>query len=150
MVGIAVLGLAGFQAAIPAIGPPGFGAMGSAATAAELDSRTIPHPNWVQVSGEIEQTVRVRPEGKREQLVAMVKPVEGGHIAVDLGPAENLKAIHLENKDNIHVRGTPVNSGNTWIIVAGELYADGKVIPIRRDAGQDPRASGEAKLREER
>ena len=98
-----------------------------------LDSRTVPHRDWVQVSGEVQQTMKVRPDGEHEQLVAMLRPVEGGRIVVDLGPAANLGAIKLQDKDYIHVRGTPLQQGDTIMIVAGELIADGKLISIQRE-----------------
>ena len=98
-----------------------------------LDSRTVPHRDWVQVSGEIQQTMKVRPDGVHEQMVAMLQPVEGGRILIDLGPAAKLGSIKLQDKDYIHVRGTPLQQGETVMIVAGELIADGKLIPIERE-----------------
>lgn len=109
-----------------------------------LDSRTIPHGDWVQVSGEIQHTMKVRPEGDQEQLMAMLQPVEGGQIVVDLGPAANLGAVHLQDKDYIHVRGTPLQQGETMMIVAGEIIADGKMIPIQRETGHMPSAGAQS------
>lgn len=104
----------------------------------QLDSRTVPHGDWVQVSGEVQQTMTVRPDGEHEQMVAMLQPVEGGQIVVDLGPAANLGSVRLQDKDYIHVRGTPLQQGGTVMILAGELIADGKVIPIQREDKQAP------------
>jgi hypothetical protein len=104
----------------------------------QLDSRTVPRGDWVQVSGEVQQTMTVRPDGEHEQVVAMLQPVEGGQILVDLGPAANLDSVRLQDKDYIHVRGTPLQQGESVMIVAGELIADGKVIPIQRDENQVP------------
>jgi hypothetical protein len=104
----------------------------------QLDSRTVPRGDWVQVSGEVQQTMTVRPDGEHEQMVAMLQPVEGGQILVDLGPSANLGSVRLQDKDYIHVRGTPLQQGESVMIVAGELIADGKVIPIQRDEKQVP------------
>lgn len=80
-----------------------------------LDSRTIPHPDWVQVSGQIVETVTIQPEGQGNQLM-----------------------------DYIHVRGPALQHGNTKTIIAGELIADRKLIPIQRVPGQEPPATAQA------
>jgi hypothetical protein len=113
----------------------------------EQDSRTVPHGEWVQVSGEIQQTAKVRSDGGQEQLMALLEPVEGGRIMIDLGPVANLESVQLQDKDYIHVRGTPLQQGDTVMIVAGEIIADGKMLPIRRDQGQTPRAASPSEKR---
>ncbi len=100
--------------------------------ATPLDSRTVPHPEWVQVSGQIEETRTVAPGGQQEQLLAVLRPVEGGQVIVDLGPVRALGPIRLQDKDYVHVRGTPAESGRHPMIIAHELIADGKVIEIKR------------------
>lgn len=107
----------------------------------KLDSRTVPHGDWVQISGEIQQTMKVQPEGGQEHMMAMIQPVEGGQIVVDLGPAASLGSIHLQDKDYVHVRGTPVQQGDRTMIMAREIIADGKMVPIQQEAGQTSSAS---------
>ena len=137
-VGAALLGLACFQATMAGIGRPVLSQAGSQEQPARLDSRIIPHPDWVQVSGQIQETLTMKPDGQPDQLVAMLEPVEGGRIAVDLGPADQLTAVKLEPRDHIHVRGPVLKSGNTRTVIAGEIIAEGKVIPIERPAGYAP------------
>ncbi|HJT20816.1 MAG TPA: hypothetical protein VJ746_10115, partial [Nitrospira sp.] len=109
---------------------------------APLDSRTVPHPDWVQVSGQIQHTAVVKREGGGNNIIAMLAPAEGGRIMVDLGPADNLASVTLDEKDHVHVRGRPVPSGGELIIVAGELYADGKIIPIPRPKDRPSESTG--------
>lgn len=146
VVAIALLGMAGFQATMTGIDRPVVPRAESAQerSSTGLDSRTIPHPDWVQVSGQIVETVTIQPEGQDNQLMAMLQPVEGGRIVVDLGPVDNLGSVRLENRDYIHVRGPALQHGNTKTIIAGELIADGKLIPIQRAPGQEPPATAQA------
>jgi len=137
-VGMAVLGMACFQFVMPGIGRPVASQAGSQEQPARLDSRIIPHPDWVQVSGQIEETVRMKPDGQSDQLIAMLQPVEGGRIAVDLGPADQLTTVRLEPRDHIHVRGPVLKNGNMRTVIAGEIIAEGKVITIERAAGHAP------------
>jgi hypothetical protein len=109
---------------------------------APLDSRTVPHPDWVQVSGQIQHTAVVKREGGEKNIIAMLAPAEGGRIMVDLGPAENLASVTLDETDHVHVRGKPVPSGGELIIVAGELYADGKIIAIPLPKDRSLEATG--------
>src|SRR5215217_3014136 len=136
-VGVALLGLAGFHATMTGGGRPllSQAEIMSQERSAPLDSRTIPHPNWVQVSGQIAETVTMKPDGQPDQLMARLDPVEGGRVVVDLGPADKLSAVKLEPKDHIHVRGPVLKNGNTRTIIAGEVIADGKVISIERAPG---------------
>jgi len=140
-VGAALLGVACFQAMMAGIGRPLISQAGSQDQPARLDSRIIPHPDWVQVSGQIEETVTMKPDGQPDQLVAMLQPVEGGRIAVDLGPADKLSAVKLEPREHIHVRGPVLKNGNMRTVIAGEIIAEGKVIPIERPAGYAPPAT---------
>ncbi len=135
--GAAALGIACFQATMAGIGRPVVSQAGSEQPA-RLDFRIIPHPDWVQVSGQIEETVTMKPDGQSDQLIAMLQPVEGGRITVDLGPADKLTTVKLEPRDHIHVRGPVLKNGNIRTVIAGEIIAEGKVIPIERGAGYAP------------
>ena len=138
-VGVALLGLAGFHATMTGGRPLLSQAEPmSQERSGPLDSRTIPHPDWVQVSGQIAETVTMKPDGQPDQLMARLDPVEGGRVVVDLGPADNLSAVRLEPKNHIHVRGPVLKNGNTRTIIAGEVIADGKVISIERALGSVP------------
>ena len=133
-VGVALLGLAGFHATLTGVGRPLLSQAEpmSLERSGPLDSRTIPHPDWVQVSGQIEETVTIKPDGQPDQLMARLESVEGGRVVVDLGPADKLSAVILQPKDHIHVRGPVLKNGYTRTIIAGELIADGRVISIQR------------------
>ncbi len=100
---------------------------------ARLDSRTIPHPDWVQVSGQIERTERVKHHNGTEYLQAIVRPSEGGRVAVDFGPVEATDAVRLEHDDFVHVRGNVASQDGDLMVVAREIYSEGKVIPIHRN-----------------
>lgn len=143
--GVALLAMASFQTALIGHGGlmPSQAESGSVKSAAPLDSRTVPHPDWVQVSGQIQETRTAKQADQPERLIALLQPVEGGRITVDLGPADRLTALTLDNRDSIHVRGTAVQAGDTRMIVAGEIIADGKVIPIERSSAQRPAAMPE-------
>ena len=107
---------------------------------ARLDSRTIPHPDWVQVSGQIERTVRVQHHNGNEYLQAIVRPSEGGRVAVDFVPVEATRELRLERDDFIHVRGDVTSQDGDLMVIAREIYSEGKVIAINRKErdGQPP------------
>jgi hypothetical protein len=113
--------------------------------ASALDSRTIPHPEWVQVSGQIEETRTVAPGGQQEQLLAVLRPVEGGRVIVDLGPVRSLGSIHLQDNDYLHVRGTPSESGRHRMIIAHEIIADGKVVSVQRPPDAVPPVTSQSR-----
>jgi hypothetical protein len=100
------------------------------------DSRQVPHPDWTQISGEIEERQMV-PAGNEEnnvdRLIVKLKAVEGGPVIVDLGDAARLHGVELQDKDYIHVRGEMTRQGDTQVLVARELIADGKAMTIPRD-----------------
>jgi hypothetical protein len=141
VVGGAVLGMALLQVTWTGVNRPQTSHAESAADASRLDSRTIPHPEWVQVSGQIEETVRMKPDGQNDRLLVLLQPVEGGRVVVDLGAADGLESVRLEEHDYIHVRGTPLQNGKQRTIIAGELIADGKVVPIEREPGSTTTAA---------
>jgi len=80
----------------------------------------------------------MKPDGQPDQLMAMLQPVEGGRVVVDLGSADKLSAVKLEPNDHIHVRGPVLKNGSTRTIIAGEMIADGRVISIERAPGSVP------------
>ncbi|HEU4684051.1 MAG TPA: hypothetical protein VFS39_06075 [Nitrospira sp.] len=119
-------------------------------TAGSLDSRTVPHPEWVQVSGQIQHTATVKREGGAEHVIARLRLPEGGQVMVDLGPAQNVASVSLDQQDYVHVRGLPVQTGEEVTIQAGELYADGKVIHIQQPEPSLPGlGSGMARQKDE-
>lgn len=134
VVGMTLFLIAGFQAATACGRHHTDTSARSDGRSAQLDSRTIAHPDWVQVSGHIEETRTITPQGQPAQLLAVLKPVEGGRVIVDLGPVDNLGSVQLQEREYLHVRGNPAQSGQHPMIIAGEIIADGKVIPITRPA----------------
>jgi len=139
--GAALLAMALFQMTLMIQG--GVSPLQAESDSARLDSRTVPHPDWVQVSGQIQETRTAKQADQTDRLIALLQPVEGGRIIVDLGPADQLSAVTLETRDYIHVRGMAVQTGDTSMIVAGEIIADGKVIPIERSSAQDSAAQSQ-------
>jgi hypothetical protein len=110
---------------------------------ASLDSRTVPHPEWAQLSGQIEQTSVVSADG-RESFEAILRPTEGGRVTVDFGTAAT-GSFRPQRDDFIHVRGTAIEREGQVTIVAHEVYAQGKVFSIHRDdntraKGQEPKS----------
>jgi hypothetical protein len=100
------------------------------------DSRQVPHPEWTQVSGEIEESQMVaaaNDENNVDRLIVKLKAVEGGSIIADLGDAARLHGLELQEKDYIHVRGEMTQRRGAQVLVARELIADGKAITISRD-----------------
>jgi hypothetical protein len=85
------------------------------------------------VAGQIARTkqVDVRPAG--DKVVAVVLDTgDGRQQIVDLGPALNWKSRPLHIGDQITVRGPVVTLGDAQVLIAGELYAAGENILIRR------------------
>jgi hypothetical protein len=123
------LGLLGLTAIVWVVGASGE----TAERGARLDSRTIPHPDWVQVSGQIERTARVKHDNGTEYVQAIVRPSEGGRVAVDFGPVEATDAVRLEHDDFVHVRGNVRSQDGDLMVIAREIHSEGKVIPIHRN-----------------
>ena len=125
----------GFALGLLGLTVTAFAGWASAETAergARLDSRTIPHPDWVQVSGQIERTARVKHQNGTEYLQAIVRPSEGGRVAVDFGPVEATDTVRLERDDFVHVRGNVKSQDGDLMVIAREMFSEGKVIPINR------------------
>ena len=62
-------------------------AQDSARRGSDLDSRTVPHPEWAQISGQIEQTSTVQSKNGDASVRALIRPTERGHVTVDFGTA---------------------------------------------------------------
>jgi hypothetical protein len=116
------------MAADPSHGSPE--AMPGKSADKSLDSRTLAHPEWTQVSGEVEEVQTVSKHDKPGRLVVKLKAIEGGPIIADLGEAAQLNNLELQQRDYIHVRGHMTKQGNNQVLLARELIADGKVICI--------------------
>jgi hypothetical protein len=102
-------------------------------TRSQLDSRNVPRPEWTQVTGEVKQSRTLSDGRGADRLILTLKAIEGGVIQADLGDAEQLKMVELQDDDYVHVRGRMVTQGDDQVLVAGELIADGKVVRINRD-----------------
>jgi hypothetical protein len=117
-------------AAVPQFVLAGENSDGSSATKAEetttsrLDSRNLPHPDWVQVSGEVEGKQMLIREGEPDRLIVMLKAIEGGIVRADLGAASGLEHVELQDHDYIHVRGPMSTRGTNQMLVAGEIIAE--------------------------
>jgi hypothetical protein len=96
-------------------------------TRSQLDSRNVPRPDWTQVTGEVEQSRTLSDGRGADRLIIMLKAIEGGVIQADLGDAEQLKMVELQDHDYVHVRGRMVTQGDGQVLVAGELIADGRL-----------------------
>jgi len=107
------------------------GALFAVQAAASLDSRTIPHPEWKQISGHVEQTPVVGANRGSESLQAIVDPVEGGRVTVDFGPVTT-GSFRPKARDYIHVRGKAIEREGQVTILAEEVIAEGKVFSIER------------------
>jgi len=104
---------------------------GTIRTDPSLDSRTIPHPDWVQISGQIEQTTVVSARNG-DQLWAILRPTEGGRMPVDLGPAHGKGSFQPKRDDFIQVRGKAIEREGQMTIIAKEIFAEGKLFSIHR------------------
>jgi hypothetical protein len=116
--------------------------------ATSLDSRTVPQPEWAQISGQIERTsIESAKDGSDSSLRAIVRPIEGGRVTVDFGPVAT-DSFQPKPDDYIHVRGTAIEREGQVTIFAHEVYAEGKVFSIPRtdrpaqDAAQGSSSSG--------
>jgi hypothetical protein len=103
-----------------------------------FDSRTVPYPDWVQVSGQIEQLSVVSAKVGGQHRRATIRPTEGGQIAVDLGPADGNDSFQPKQNDFIHIRGKAIEREGKRTIIAKEVFAEGKIFSIR---GNDEEAA---------
>ena len=78
--------LAGLTAIVVGLALSSNGA-NSARRGSDLDSRTVPHPEWAQISGQIEQTSTVQSKNGDASVRTLIRPTEGGHVTVDFGTA---------------------------------------------------------------
>ncbi|HEX2056034.1 MAG TPA: hypothetical protein VHF07_06050, partial [Nitrospiraceae bacterium] len=84
--------------------PDGPSSTGSAeTTTSQLDSRNLPRPEWTQVSDEVEKKKTLVHEGQPDRLIVTLKAIEGGMLQADLGDAEQLNKVELQDHDYIHV-----------------------------------------------
>jgi hypothetical protein len=67
-----------------------------------LDSRTVPHPEWAQISGQIERTSTIGSNNEDASLRAIIRLSEGGHVTVDFGTAAG-SSFQPKTDDFIHV-----------------------------------------------
>ena len=104
---------------------------GTTRTNPPLDSRTIPHPDWVQISGQIEQTAVVSARNG-DQLWAILRPSEGSRMPIDLGPAHGKGSFQPKRNDFIQVRGRAIEREGQVTIIAKEVFAKGKLFSIHR------------------
>lgn len=141
--------LAGMTGIIMVLPMPSSGA-DSGRHSSPLDSRTVPHPEWAQISGQIERTSTAGPNNGDASVRAIIRLSEGGHVAVDFGAAA-VSSFRPKMDDFIHVRGEAIEKEGQLIVIAREVYAEGQVFRIpQRDetalepTGQPGRASGES------
>jgi hypothetical protein len=97
-----------------------------------LDSRTIPHPDWVQISGQIDETSVGKSQSGEEYVRAIVRSTEGGRVLVDLGPPRS-GSFEPRHNDFIHVRGKGIEHNGQVTIIANEVYGQGRVFRIERN-----------------
>jgi hypothetical protein len=113
----------------------------SVASQAALDSRTIPHPEWAQISGQVEQTSVVKADSGSDTLQATLRLSKGGHVMADFG-AVGAGSYTPKAEDFIHVRGKAVQREGQVTILAEEVYAEGRVHSIHRDETEtEPQAT---------
>ena len=114
-----------------------------------LDSRTVPHPEWAQISGQIEQTSELRSKNGDALLRAIMRPTEGGHVTVDFGPAA-ASSFRPKQDDFIHVRSEAIEREGQVTMIAREVYAEGKVFPIQQgdEAAAEAAESGAGRSEE--
>lgn len=105
---------------------------GTTRTDPSLDSKTIPHPDWVQIRGQIEQTAVVSARSG-DQLWAILRPTEGGRMPVDLGPAHGKGSFQPKRNDFIQVRGRAIEREGQVTIIAKEVFTKGKLFSIHRN-----------------
>jgi hypothetical protein len=123
------------------------GAVFAVKAAAVLVSRTIPHPEWAQISDQIEQTAVIRADRGSESLQTTLRPSEGGRVTFDFG-AVTTGSFRPKANDCIHVRGKAIEQEGHVTILGQEVYAEGKVFSIDRgeaaaqDTGQASPADG--------
>lgn len=105
--------------------------MGQAADVT-LDSRTIPHADWVQLSGQIEDSSVISDE-RGDRLWAILRPSEGGRVAIDFGPTGGTGGFHAKRDDFIHVRGKAIEKDGNVTIIAKEVFAEGHIFSLKRN-----------------
>lgn len=84
-----------------------------------------------QIQGKVADTRRVQLWG-REHLIAMVQPQDQkGKVAVDLGPADRLKA-NVQKGGLLSFRGVPVKVQDKKFLMASAVQQDNEWMPIDR------------------
>lgn len=81
-----------------------------------LDSRTVPHPEWTQISGQIERTSTVGPNNGDASVGAIIRLSEGAHVAVDFGTAV-VSSFRQQMDDFIRVRGQAIEKEGQVIVI---------------------------------
>lgn len=91
------------------------------------------------LSGAIEKTKRVKVRGGTEHLVVSIKPegqqdMTGEGAAADLGPADQLSALTIQEGSTITVKGPKAKLGNRDVLLASSIELDGQTKEITRSA----------------
>jgi len=91
-----------------------------------------------QVSGQVSRTknVEVRtldPKGKAQQnRVVLLQTDQGRRIVVDLGPAQALQGVSLQQGAQLDASGQWIRIGDRPVLWANRVSVDGKTVQIKR------------------
>ena len=88
-----------------------------------------------QVSGAIASTKRVSVRDT-QHLIATVEQENGRRIVVDLGPANKLNNIDLQQGDRLSARGPAILVGDKRIMLAQQVQVNGQPAQIQRSGRQ--------------
>jgi sporulation protein YlmC with PRC-barrel domain/nitrate reductase NapAB chaperone NapD len=98
-----------------------------------------------QVSGQVQRTknVEVRtldPKGKAQQnRVVLLQTDQGRRIVVDLGPAQALQGVSLQQGAQLDASGQWIRIGDRPVLWANQVTVDGKSMQIKRPQQEQSR-----------
>lgn len=90
------------------------------------------------VSGTIQGMKKISPVGMAQQhQIAKVRTPEGRIARVDLGPAEDLKRLNLQDGDQITVHGHRGTINERGVLLAERVEASGRTVTVNRPFERD-------------
>jgi hypothetical protein len=77
--------------------------------------------------------VRLKNRDRRHRLV-LLRTEDGFRRTLDLGPADKIGSLHLQDGDDLAARGPVVMVGDRQVLMANQIRVEGQTIRVERDA----------------
>jgi len=92
-----------------------------------------------RITGDIQKVKKLQLPGHNQHLlVAHIKTDDGRNVLVNLGPAEQVPSLNLQEGEEITVAGPGIHLGNLSLVLANRVRHHGKTTPIEAFTDIEP------------